>query len=51
MVAEAKPKPVKYEPAAQFWHVLLAVAAEAVEYRPALQGVQVEAAEAPVPPK
>ena len=38
-------------PAAQFWHVLLAVAAEAVEYKPALQGTQLEAAEAPEPPK
>jgi hypothetical protein len=27
------------------------VEAEAVEYKPALQGTQVEAAEAPVPPK
>ena len=42
MVAEAKPKPVKYVPAAQFWHVLLAVAAKAVEYRPAIHSVQDE---------
>ena len=42
---------MKYVPATQFWHVLLVVAAEAVEYKPALQGTQVEEAEAPVPPE
>ena len=51
MVTEAKPKPVKKVPAVQFWHVATAMAAEAVEYKPALQGTHVEEAEAPVPPK
>ena len=49
LVAEAKPTPVKKEPAAQFKQVFADVAAEAVEYKPAQQGMQAEEAEAPVP--